>query len=133
MVGLFLFSGFCARFVSIMHDIQSRYDIERMVDLFYEKVFADDLLSPVFASIDWPHHKPIMYNFWSSVLLGDQSYQGNPFQKHVGLSINGAHFDRWLKLFTDTIDQNFEGEIATEAKNRAYAVAGIFQHRLGLL
>lgn len=25
---------------------------------------------------------PIMYNFWSSMLLGDQSYRGHPFKKH---------------------------------------------------
>lgn len=116
-----------------MDDIQSRYDIERLVDLFYAKVFADELLSPVFAAIEWQHHKPIMYNFWSAMLLGDQSYQGNPFQKHQSLSINTEHFDRWLKLFTETIDENFSGNKAEEAKTRAYSIAGIFQHKLGLL
>lgn len=114
-------------------DIRSRTDIEKLVDSFYAKVFEDPLLAPVFASVDWPHHKPIMYNFWSSILLGDQSYQGNPFQKHIPLVIDQTHFTRWLTLFTQTVDENFNGEKATEAKQRAYSIAGIFQHRLGLL
>jgi len=115
------------------HDIQSREDIQTLVDSFYAKVFVDPLLAPVFASVNWPHHKPIMYNFWSSILLGDQSYQGNPFQKHIPLVIDQNHFSRWLELFTQTVDENFEGEKANEAKQRAYSIAGIFQSRLGLL
>jgi len=116
-----------------MTDIQSRYDIERLVDLFYAKVFNDELLSPIFGAVDWEHHKPIMYDFWSSLLLGDQRYQGNPFRKHIDLPIKSVHFDRWLKLFTETLNDNFSGEKAEEAKTRAHTIAGIFQHRLGLL
>ncbi|MGC1244127.1 MAG: group III truncated hemoglobin, partial [Chryseosolibacter sp.] len=59
------------------HDIINREDIKLLVDSFYEKVQADALLAPVFNHVDWPHHLPIMYNFWSSMLLGDQSYRGN--------------------------------------------------------
>jgi len=116
-----------------IHDIQTRSDIEKLVDSFYAKVFDDPLLAPVFASVDWPHHKPIMYNFWSSILLGDQSYQGNPFQKHISLVIDQSHFSRWLALFTETVDDHFIGEKAQEAKQRAYSIAAIFQNRLGLL
>lgn len=115
-----------------MTDIFTRKDIERLVNGFYEKVRADDLLAPVFSHIDWPHHLPVMYNFWSSILLGDMSYQGNPFQKHIHLPISRLHFERWLWLFHKTVDENFDGEVATEAKNRAQSIAGIFQHRMGL-
>jgi len=116
-----------------VHDIQTRNDVETLVDSFYAKVFDDALLAPVFASVDWAHHKPIMYNFWSSILLGDQSYQGNPFQKHIPLPIDQSHFTRWLALFTQTVDEHFSGEKASEAKQRAYSIAAIFQNRLGLL
>jgi len=115
-----------------MTEIQTRSDIILLVDRFYEKVKQDQLLAPVFAHLDWPKHLPIMYNFWSSMLLGDQSYQGNPFQKHIGLPIKSQHFDRWLKLFTETVDLNFIGTKADEAKSRAQSIAGIFQHKLGL-
>lgn len=115
-----------------MTEIQTRSDIILLVDRFYEKVKQDQLLAPVFAHLDWPKHLPIMYNFWSSMLLGDQSYLGNPFQKHIGLPIGPQHFEQWLRIFTTTIDENFTGAIAEEAKGRAQSIAGIFQHKLGL-
>lgn len=115
-----------------MTDIETREEVRLLVDSFYAKVQKDDLLAPVFSHVDWPHHLPVMYNFWSSILLGDMSYQGNPFQKHIGLPINASHFERWLQLFTETVDDHFAGEVATEAKNRAQTIAAMFQHKMGL-
>ncbi|MCX8491013.1 MAG: group III truncated hemoglobin [Cyclobacteriaceae bacterium] len=114
-------------------DIESRADIELLVNQFYNKVNQDALLAPVFSHVDWLHHFPIMYNFWSSMLLGDQSYQGNPFQKHIHLAINPSHFNQWLALFTETVDENFAGFKADEVKSRAQSIAGVFQHKMGLL
>src|SRR5688572_3677735 len=91
-------------------DITSRQDVENMVNKFYDKVKTDQLLGPVFSHVDWPHHLPVMYNFWSSMLLGEQTYRGNPLQKHLPLPIESTHFSRWLELFTQTIDENFQGE-----------------------
>jgi hemoglobin len=116
-----------------MNNITSREDIKLLVDKFYAKVLADTLLSPVFSHVNWEHHMPIMYDFWSSMLLGDQTYRGNPLQKHLPLSIRGKHFDQWLKLFRETVSENFSGEKAEEVKMRAESIAGIFQHRMGLL
>lgn len=114
-------------------DIKTREDIMRLVDSFYAKVQKDELLAPVFSHVNWPHHLPIMYNFWSSMLLGDQSYRGNPFQKHLPLPIDTQHFGRWLALFRETVDEHFEGEKASEALMRAESIAGIFQVRMGLI
>jgi hemoglobin len=116
-----------------MKDIANREDVVLFVNSFYEKVKTDELLAPKFEHLDWPKHLPIMYNFWSSMLLGDQSYQGNPFQKHVALSIEAIHFDRWLKLFTQTIDEHFAGAKAEETKSRAQSIAGVWQHKMGLM
>ena len=115
-----------------LHDIKSRADIEHLVNEFYAKVKADQLLAPVFANVNWPHHLPIMYNFWSSVLLGDLSYSGNPLAKHMALDINKDHFSKWLELFTATVDENFLGFNATEAKSRALTIANLFQYKMGL-
>jgi hemoglobin len=116
-----------------MKDIATRADIELLVNAFYEKVMKDDLLAPVFQHIDLPHHLPVLYNFWSSVLLGDQSYKSNPFAKHIQLPIDITHFDRWLSHFRSTVDEHFAGDKAEEAKQRAFSIAGIFQAKLGLL
>jgi hemoglobin len=115
-----------------MKEITEREDIILLVNNFYEKVKQDDLLGPLFTHVDWPHHLPVMYNFWSSMLLGDQSYQGNPFQKHVGLAITASHFDRWLELFHQTVDENFNGDKASEVKDRSRSIAGVWQYKLNM-
>jgi len=116
-----------------LKDIDTREDIIRMVDTFYESVKSDDLLAPVFSHVDWPKHLPTMYNFWSSIVFGDQAYTGNPFSKHIGLPIRRVHFIQWLALFNETVDVLFSGPRASEVKQRAQSIAGIFQHKLGLL
>jgi hemoglobin len=113
-------------------DILNRDAVKLLVDKFYEKVKDDPFLCPVFSHVDWPHHLPTMYNFWSSILLGDQTYQGNPLQKHLPLSVTAEHFTQWLALFHLTVNENFEGEKAEEAKLRAQSIASLFQYKMGL-
>ena len=119
--------------VKVRQDIIKRDDIKMLVDRFYDKVKDDSLLGPVFNHVDWPHHLPIMYDFWSSMLLGDQTYRGNPLLKHMHLAINKDHFNRWLLLFTETVDENFQGDRAEEVKMRAQSIAGIFQLKMGIV
>ena len=114
-------------------DIVNRHDIEILVDRFYEQVQANTVLAPVFSHVDWPKHLPVMYSFWSSMLLGEMTYRGNPFEKHIHLNIGTEHFEQWLKLFRETVDQHFAGSNAEEIKQRAESIARIFQHKLGLL
>lgn len=119
-----------------MKDITCMEDIKQLVDRFYDKVNADPLLSPVFngfAKVDWQKHLPVMYNFWGSILLGTASYSGQPFPKHMALPVTAEHFSRWMDLFLNTIDENFEGPKAEEAILRARSIALIFQSRMGLL
>jgi hemoglobin len=114
-------------------DIITRQDLTILVDSFYEKVKSDSLLGPVFSHVIWTKHLPVMYNFWCSMLLGEGSYKGNPLQSHLHLPIERTHFDQWLRLFKDTVDENFAGEKADETKMRAQAIAGVFQHKMGLM
>lgn len=114
-------------------DIRIREDIQLLVNQFYDKVNKDSLLNPVFGHVDWETHLPVMYNFWSSMLLGDRTYEGNPFQKHINLPIQSKHFDCWLELFVDTVNENFMGAKAEEAKERARSIAQVFQYKMNLL
>ncbi|MFD1002683.1 group III truncated hemoglobin [Ohtaekwangia kribbensis] len=113
-------------------DIIDRSDVIKFVDRFYDKVKEDALLGPQFAHVNWSSHLPVMYNFWSSMLFGEQSYQGNPLQRHMALPIGVGHFNRWLQLFQETIDENFFGFNAEELKMRAQAIARVFQIKMGL-
>jgi hemoglobin len=114
-------------------EINTRADIEVLVNSFYTKVNRDPLLMPVFAHVDWPEHLPVMYAFWSSILFGDQSYHGSPFQKHMSLPIGTPHFSRWLEFFLEAVDEHFSGEKAIEVKERAQHIANVFQFKMGLL
>jgi hemoglobin len=116
-------------------DITTEEDIKTLVDSFYTKVNADELLSPIFngvANVDWAEHLPIMYRFWSSMLLRTNSYQGQPWPKHAVLPVGTVHFTRWLELFKKTVDEHFAGPKAIEAKNIAASIADTFQNRLQL-
>lgn len=114
-------------------DIENLNDVKRMVDLFYAKVRKDELIGPIFnerIQNHWAEHLAKLYSFWQSVLLGEQTYTGFAFPPHAQLPIHKEHFDRWLALFTETVDSLFVGPTADEAKSRAYKIADVFQNNL---
>ena len=116
-----------------MKDITNKQDISVFVDAFYEKIKHDQLLGPVFfAAItgNWQPHLDRMYAFWDSVLFSAPGFTGNPFAKHATLRIGQEHFDQWLVLFDDTINSNFSGPVAEDAKNRARLIGKIFVSRI---
>lgn len=122
--------------MSSLRDIETADDIKTLVDRFYKKVNADALLAPIFndiAKVNWEEHKPQLYRFWETLLFGSGNYVGAPFPVHAVLPVERAHFERWLALFTTTVDENFSGPKADEAKGRALSIADTFARRLGVL
>jgi hemoglobin len=119
-----------------LRDIKTPEDVRTLVDRFYAKVNRDDLLAPIFnevAKVDWQTHLPQLYRFWETLLFGSGNYEGAPFPKHAVLPLDLTHFERWLILFTATVDENFSGTKAEEAKGRAFSIADTFARRMGLL
>lgn len=113
-------------------DIKGIDDIVLFVNEFYYKVQHDDLIGPIFNGVikDWAPHLERMYQFWNAALFSVPGFKGNPFAKHAPLPINQTHFDRWLLLFNETIDANFEGEMALDTKKRAALMAALFVSKL---
>lgn len=113
-------------------DIKGLSDIVLFVDSFYSKVQSDELIGPIFNNVirDWQPHLEKMYLFWNAALFGVPGFKGNPFAKHAPLPIEAKHFERWIKLFNETIDTHFEGEMARDAKKRAELMAAMFLSRL---
>lgn len=118
-------------------DIESREDVELLVNTFYDKIRINELLGPIFnevAKVNWETHLPKMYSFWSSLLLGEHSFSGNPMMKHVELSkqtaMTEAEFSEWLLHFNQTVDDLFEGERANEAKVRAANIARLMLFKI---
>jgi hemoglobin len=118
-----------------LKDIATEQDIKTLVDSFYAKVNEDEILGPIFndvAKVDWDHHLPTMYRFWSTLLFRSMTYRGKPFPKHAVLPVQKEHFERWVSLFCKTVKENFEGPKAAEACNYALSIADTFQMRLGI-
>ena len=120
-----------------MRDIETRDDIELLVNEFYKKVVPDPLIGHFFTRVvhfSWEVHIPVMISFWESVLLGGQAYKGNPMVKHIELDalypLDPLHFDRWLYLWQETVRALFEGDKAKEAVDRAHSIAQIIQAKI---
>lgn len=110
-------------------DITSRLDIEVLVNEFYTKVRADNILGDLFNGIigdRWPEHLEKMYRFWQTILLQEHTYVGNPFAPHAVMPLKKVHFQRWTEIFHLTVDSRFEGPLADEAKWRADKMAEMF-------
>lgn len=106
-------------------DIANREDIRLLVENFYRKVIDDDLIGDIFRDVlvfRWDSHIPIMIGFWESVLLGSGTYKGNTMRVHIDLDkkhrLEPQHFARWKKLFFETLDEHFEGDVTGEAKKK---------------
>ncbi|MDD2985308.1 group III truncated hemoglobin [Flavobacterium sp.] len=111
-------------------DIQNRDDIIKLVDAFYIKVKADDLLGNIFTDVvhvNWETHLPRMYDFWENILFCTGNFDGNPMMTHKALNqkkqMDFTHFNRWNSMFKETVDSLFKGEKATEIKNRAMNIS----------
>lgn len=114
-------------------EIRDMEDIRLLVHSFYEKVQKDELIGHIFNEViagNWPEHLEKMCRFWQTVLLNERSYQGRPFPPHMKLAVDQRHFERWLKLFSETIREHFHGEKAEEARWRAEKMAEMFSYKL---
>jgi len=118
-------------------DITSRKDIELLMEKFYDKVKKDDTIGPVFndiAKVNWAHHIPIICDFWETLLLDAASYRKNVMEVHFNLNrkipLEEKHFQVWLQLFTQTLDEYFAGEKAEMAKKKAKSIAALMQFKI---
>ena len=121
-------------------DIEGRAGIVRLVDAFYDRVRSDATLGFIFdevAMTDWAAHLPKMYAFWETVLFRSGAYVGNPLAAHARLvpmtPMGRPQFDRWLELFTETVDALFEGENAGHIKRCAADMANVIHARINLV
>ena len=120
-----------------MKQIETKDDIELLVNKFYDKVGRDKTIGFFFndiAKVNWDTHLPKMYQFWETLLFGNVSYKGNPMAKHFPINeiqaMEKHHFEHWLKLWVATIDENFEGEMADAAKTKAGNIANLMAYKM---
>ncbi len=117
-----------------MKDIQSRRDIAQVVDRFYAKAMEDEQIGYLFEGLELTNHLPVIYDFWENLLFRTGAYKGGMIYKHLRLHaqkpLRLEHFQRWLELFTQTIDAYYDGPNAQAMKQFAYSIANTIYNRV---
>lgn len=118
-----------------MPDLRTRAELDDLLRAFYVRAFADPLLGPVFvdvARMDLDAHLPVIGAFWEKVLFNTGSYEGQPMHVHRTLHqqepLTGAHFEGWLAIWTQTLDERHAGPTTERAKRHAGRIA-VAMHR----
>lgn len=112
--------------------------IESMVHRFYGRIRADPMLGPIFESRidDWPYHLDRMVAFWRAVLRSEPTFaiseRGAPpvLHRQIG-GLDAAHFERWLTMFGDVVDEIYGREDAIDVMTAARRIAAAFARHIG--
>ena len=119
------------------NDIESREQLEEFLRAFYKKAFADELIGRFFTEVvplDLDTHIPIIANFWESIVFNKPSYRKNVMEVHQHIhhisKIKKEHLHRWVKIFTETLDERFTGLKTELMKQRAKSIATLMDIKL---
>ena len=122
-------------------DIGNRNDIEKLISEFYKKMLDDMVLGYIFtdvAKVNLEEHLPVICDFWENILFNKPAYKRRSEVIEVHLRLNSriklkkGHFTRWLYLFKSTLDELYDGTVASKAKKRADSIAILMQKKLSL-
>jgi len=125
----------------MLYDAVDRGKIEELVRKFYATVLEDDMLAPIFIKAlgddlkngKWHEHLNTLYNFWMLMMTGLSPYGGHPYPPHAFLGpLSREHFERWLELFKETLNELFIPEIADKFYKKADVLAEQFMDNLGI-
>lgn len=118
-------------------DVTTRSQLEAMLAHFYEQALQDEVIGTFFTEVvplDMKKHLPVITDFWEAVVLGTRGYGKNVMELHRNIhhlsAIKKEHLDRWVALFTQTIQAHFEGPNATLMAQRATSIATMMNLKL---
>ncbi len=118
-------------------DIHNRIDIIQLVNRFYDKVKTDPMIGHYFSKVvpvNWEKHLPVMYDFWENALFYTGAYTGNPMHVHAAIHekshFTKEHFQQWLYLFEQTVDELYKGTNAEAIKVRAFNISTVMQIKI---
>lgn len=118
-------------------DVTTRAQLQEMLVSFYGQALQDKLIGVFFTEVvplDMARHLPVITDFWEAVVLGTRGYGKNVMEIHRHIhqlsAIKKEHLDRWLLLFTQTINNHFEGPNATLMEQRARSIATMMNLKL---
>ena len=121
----------------VLTDIQTRADIETVLQSFYNGLLTDPEIGHFFTVVvplNLEVHLPRIADFWESVLFSTRGYAANVMAIHQHIHtlspVTAAHLNRWVALFTATVDRHFQGQKATLMKQRAQSIATMMNIKL---
>lgn len=121
-------------------DIENIEDIKLLVNSFYEKIKQDDVLGHIFndlMKVNWDKHLPKMYDFWDNIVFQTGNYKGRPFPPHMDVNeketLTSKHFNKWIEIFTTTVDELFEGVKANEIKFKASNIKEVWEYKMNFI
>ncbi len=120
-----------------MKDIESRQDIEALMVSFYSVAMKDELIGHFFTEVvplNLEKHIPLISDFWETVIFDKAAYRGNVFGVHEHIhtlfAFEDKHFERWVLLFKQTVDESFSGSNAEKIKQRGESIATVMRIKL---
>jgi hemoglobin len=118
-------------------DILNREDLVLLMDCFYSKALTDATIGHYFTEVvqlSLEKHLPVITDFWETILFDTGKYYGNTMKVHEDLHEKSpfisAHFNRWIEMFKETVDENFEGNNAEKIKQRAISISTVMNIKM---
>ena len=118
-------------------DILNREDLLLLMDRFYSKAMTDQSIGHYFTEIvplNLQKHIPVITDFWETILFDTGKYFGNTMKVHEDLHerspFKSEHFNRWMAMFKETVDENFQGNNAEKIKQRAISIATVMNIKM---
>ena len=110
---------------SLYDQIGGSAAVDAAVDLFYDKVLADDAINGFFGGVDMKRQRAQQKAFLTMVFGGPNGYSGKDLRSaHAPLVAKGlgdVHFDAVAKHLQATLDQL---NVPADLKNQVMAIAG---------
>lgn len=120
-----------------MRDIETKEDIAFLMEAFYSKMLTDKVVGYIFtdvAQLDLKSHLPSLTNFWENMLLNGNGYKKDVMSIHLQLNqkenLTLEHFERWLQLLSETVNEHFKGEVAIKMVHNAQNIAKMMQFKM---
>ena len=120
-----------------MNDITNREDLTQLMESFYHKALQDDVIGHFFnevAPLQMETHIPLIVDFWETIVFDKAKYSGNVLNVHEHLhqlsAFKEEHFNRWVALFKETVNELFFGEKAEMIKQRGESIATVMKIKL---
>lgn len=118
-------------------DILNREDLELLMKRFYSKALTDTTIGHYFTEVvqlNLEKHLPVITDFWETILFDTGKYYGNTMKVHEDLHnkspFQSIHFNRWIEMFKETVDENFEGNNAEKIKQRAISISTVMNIKM---